>query len=965
MTASATVARGLQPHAGVSPDIIGSFLVSPEVDALLRRLYAARTTQRGSAHIEDARQAFVTSLSLRLGLPEHELGELATSLFNALKMGCERAIQLAIDQGLLSAHEAKSADRQRQLLDELAAIREELALLRSPEQLRIPDILEFEAKYRELVGQRHAFITPPHFDAARRLPINDLFVSSDIVRLPRRKAGEATPENLQQFLSTLYRAVLLGNPGAGKSTLASKLCHDLSTRYSDRLVAGRQVTPILVVLRDFGAEKRSHRCSIIQHIESTANAKYQLAPPPQAFQYLLLSGRAMVIFDGLDELLDTHYREEIVGDVESFCTLYPSVPVLVTTREVGYDKAPLDERRFEAFRLADFDDSQVQDYVEKWFAADIELPAAQRASRAAAFLEESAIVPDLRANPLMLALMCNIYRGESYIPRNRPDVYEKCAVMLFERWDKGRGILVPLPFEAHISPTMKYLAHWIYSSPGLEGGVTERRLVDKATEYLCSWRFENREDAVGAARQFIEFCQGRAWVFTDTGVEKHGERLYQFTHRTFLEYFTAAHLVRTHPTPDTLATILLPRIIQGEWDVVGQLAFQLQHKNVEGAADQLLSTLLTTARDSVKAEEAWSLESFAARSLEFLVPRPRMAREVAIACFRRCLAWGEARRGDRTRPYRPGADRGDPRALLGALVLAADENRPAIADGLRRGIGECVAGRDDLRALLALEVGLHFTLVAHRAEARGHPRSDTLEFWSNQSNEVFQDSRDRILILARTNRRICTDALWRGAVTIGEYVEWFGLERAFVGCGYMLFPGTMTWSPAEAFLADLLRGQPLPPGREAGLGHLGKLIAANLPIRLQTDRRSWRFRHAWFTAAEKSDDDVVRDLNHLSSDALFGGLLILAILSELEQGRPLEDWERHREISGRPTNWLVRIVFSRFKRDGAAQGLNDLGRLHLTRDQGELMRKWIHNEVNFVTSTDTRPKDEPTAEEDT
>jgi hypothetical protein len=133
----------------------------------------------------------------------------------------------------------------------------------------------------------------------------------------------------------------------------------------------------------------------------------------------------------------------------------------------------------------------------------------------------------------MLALMCNIYRGESYIPTNRPDVYEKCAVMLFERWDKGRGIRVTLPIEAHIRPAMMHLAHWIYADEALQSGVTEQRLVAKTTDYLCPKRFEDRDEAEGAAKQFIEFCRGRAWVFTDTGTTKEGDRLYQFTHRTF------------------------------------------------------------------------------------------------------------------------------------------------------------------------------------------------------------------------------------------------------------------------------------------------------------------------------------------------------------------------------------------------------------------------------------------------
>jgi hypothetical protein len=325
-----------------------------------------------------------------------------------------------------------------------------------------------------------------------------------------------------------------------------------------------------------------------------------------------------VIFDGLDELLDTSSRQEVTGDVESFCTLYPSAPVLVTSREVGYEQAPLDQKRFESFRLSPFTEGQVEDYAKKWFGADEELTPEQKKQMAGAFLRESRIVPDLRSNPLMLALMCNIYRGENYIPKNRPDLYEKCAVMLFEKWDKKRGILVPLPFEAHVRPAMQYLAHWIYSDERLQGGVTENSLVKKATEYLSKWLFDDPLEAEHAAREFIEFCRGRAWVFTDTGTTRTGERLYQFTHRTFLEYFTSAHLVRTNPTPDRLGPLLRPRIARREWDVVSQLAFQIQHRNVEGAGDELLTHLLDTVPKTSEKESS-NLLSFAARCLQLLV----------------------------------------------------------------------------------------------------------------------------------------------------------------------------------------------------------------------------------------------------------------------------------------------------------------------------------------------------------
>ena len=68
--------------------------------------------------------------------------------------------------------------------------------------------------------------------------------------------------------------------------------------------------------------------------------------------------------------------------------------------------------------------------VAKWFDADVDLTDDQRRKKAQGFIAESRNITDLRSNPLMLALLCNIYRGEGHIPRNRPAVCgsSACAV---------------------------------------------------------------------------------------------------------------------------------------------------------------------------------------------------------------------------------------------------------------------------------------------------------------------------------------------------------------------------------------------------------------------------------------------------------------------------------------------------------------------------------------------------------
>lgn len=936
------------------------FVNSPDADAVVRQIFASQvSTSEKQAHLELVRAEFMACLSLYLEASEEDVRNLGHPLFEALLIGCDRALGIYVEKGVLSAHEAKAAFRHRLILDELAVIQKNLTILTAPNKPNLQMILEFEEKYRQQVGSRHGHITPPHFDAARKLPIDEIYVSSDIIRIAVRKGEEPTIQKMPDFLSVIYRAVILGNPGGGKSTFTLKLCHDLATRYSERLFAGRQVTPILVVLRDYGAEKKARSCSILQFIETTANSKYQVPPPTGAFEYLLLNGRAVVIFDGLDELLDTSYRQEISGDVESFCSLYPSVPVLVTSREVGYEQAPLDERRFEVFSLSPFDEDQVREYATKWFAADTDLTPEQQRRKADAFLEESQIVSDLRANPLMLALMCNIYRGENYIPRNRPEVYEKCAVMLFERWDKSRGILVPLPFEAHINPAMKYLAHWIYSDEALQGGVTERDLVAKATEYLCSWRFEDRDEAEHAAREFIEFCNGRAWVFTVTGTRREGERLYQFTHRTFLEYFTAAHLVRTHAIPDSLGGVLRPRITRREWDVVAQLAFQLQHKNVEGAGDQLLTGLISQAHET-GGDNGWNLLSFAARCLEFMVPRPRVTRDITLACTERCLAWGlrQIKKGEPPEREFKSHGSGGPREILGDLLHAASENRAAIADSLEKLLIERINGGTEADSILALEIGMNLTLPLHRWQRRRVPHHELWDFWAGTSNRIFDACSNRLEALCPRHFPLCLGALWRGRVPLADLISWHGLEGIFRQSSYIMFPGTWRWAAAESFVqtAQQFSYQAASESsinfaaRLSQLEEVGRILLYSPPpwlnVAVISGYRSptWFFEEARFLGEEKR----AREPMVLSPDALFAAFALLAAILEASDELKQLPGKAVREIR-RPFFDSLRWIFvARFDSAETEKVQAEMDRCGFTTEQQTFGWRWVRREIDLV-----------------
>lgn len=605
------------------------FIDTPEIEELIKQLVSVHADQTKRSTIQQIQEQFTLLFNLYFGDVEADDARV-NRLFGFLVTVTIKSLERGTEEGSLIAHELMSGFRHVQTLDYLSVIDNNLKFLLKREETPLSKIWEFEENLRSQTAKRYGLLIPTDFDKSHKIPIDDLYVlphfictSEAVVERvePSRREIERVPIyfdeklGLRGLLKRLTRIVVLGDPGAGKTTLTRKLCYSLCMRYEERLASNRRLTPIHITLRDYAKAKAKDGISIIEFIEKTANSSFQLPPPKDACRHLLLNGRALVIFDGLDEVLQKHERAIIVEDVESFANLYPTVPLIVTSRRVGYEQAPLNKAEFSVFEIQPFTDKQVFKYATNWFALDKQITNQERLDNVVAFMRESRSVTDLRSNPLMLSLMCNLYRGIGYIPGNRPELYEKCSLMLFERWDKDRGIDVQ--FEKYLRPAMMTIAHWIFSDQKLQAGVQESILIEKTTDYLEQYH-ESRDVAENVARSFVEYCRGRVWVFTEVG-----QGLYQFTHRTFLEYFTAFHLTRIHNRALDLINLLTPKIIEGEWDVVSQLAIQIKDKNSEGATDECVKYLmdLIYARE---VDDPINILSFLIRLLEFAVPTYRL-----------------------------------------------------------------------------------------------------------------------------------------------------------------------------------------------------------------------------------------------------------------------------------------------------------------------------------------------------
>jgi hypothetical protein len=400
-----------------------------------------------------------------------------------------------------------------------------------------------EESLRRHSALRYGTIDVPSTDVHTRVRIDDLYVPTRFVL-----DDDPPPTLYEQLARKTFRVVILGNPGSGKSTLARKWCYDLATGAAPLM---DELTPVgvLLPLRAISSALTRDRAltdPLRAALDHAVIVEMQQSPEPEAFELLLRAGRIAPIFDGLDEMPDLGLRRRIRNELETFAERYPKAPIIVTSRIVGYDSAPLTRLRFRHARMDDFGEEQVKIYARKWFASTVQ-PSAAAKEMSARFLDATDGVRDLRRSPLMLGLLCTSYRHHGAIGRSRTSVYQQTARLMFENWDRMRGLEAP-PVEPWFREVLAYLAWTMLTDPMLAAGVTARVAISMITNYLTDAAGWNPEHAAAAALELLEYSVGRAWVFTEIGTAAGEGGVFQFTHRTFLEYFAAEHLaVRLAP----------------------------------------------------------------------------------------------------------------------------------------------------------------------------------------------------------------------------------------------------------------------------------------------------------------------------------------------------------------------------------------------------------------------------------
>jgi hypothetical protein len=786
----------------VDEERLRAFLLSAEARDVVTGVAVA--TLAGSEQLQEAMATrFTATFSWFTGLPEASIAGDAGRLFAAMTSEVGDVVRM------LAVEVDDDETALAELVAELStATAQATAVVRRDAVPDFDAIFVFEERYRAAAMTRFGRIEPPNHEGAT-IPLEALYVA------PRFSVRAETEEQARIVADTtvsgqLHRTVVLGSPGAGKSSFSRALCF----RYASAPATAplEAATPLLVELRDYAAQKeRDGGLSIVGFIERVAKSSFQTPPPPGAVEYLLTSGRAIVVFDGLDELTTTHSRRAIRDTVDAFAVLYPFTRILVTSRERGYWEAPLDVRRFTDYRIEEFDEGQVSEYAKKWFSLDAALTPSQQSEKAAGFLRESVPVMDLRSNPLLLALMCAIYKRQNFIPRNRADVYQQCAEMLFERWDQSRGIQFDRPLDSRLHEILQHVAKWIFENQGLQAGVTSRELRDYIAAYFLEdvQVVDSAGEAQALAARFVDFCHGRGWVLVATGSDDNDEELYEFAHRTFLEFFAAGWYASNGSTSQELADVLLPRVAAGEWEMVALLAVQLRNRVVRQSADEILSAMVARAPAEDLRERA-NLLAFGARCYEFYVPRAAITRAIAdlvISTYLESLVDGTFE------------IEATLQAAATGLLGADDEAHKPVVEGMASVLVAAV--EDGLQVGEAVDIALNVRLFRSSEVPEN-------ELSQRVGQAVWEAVSETLLVQADHDRSLAIGLVYAHRLPIERCLERWGIDWLFHVRPHPGFHRVHQTSMAEGFLSAFLIPRPYlftPVRYEEALRAVGEALA--------------------------------------------------------------------------------------------------------------------------------------------